>query len=157
MRYHDILSHPCVAGKKWLFSHSKLLKFSLDLHRQITNSRALNLTPVSRKEYSKDVQRLSAVFTSPRRQLTSFTESKLCFNSVWSSSYSVTAAQDYVMLFVQQRASDLSGLPFQDDMASNTGMTVFVSFLLSESVHVSILQAQVIGVFMMAAIVAPSL
>ncbi|XP_038570858.1 rho GTPase-activating protein 22-like [Micropterus salmoides] len=36
-------------------------------------------------------------------------------------------------------------------------MTVFVSFLLSESVHFSILQVHVIAVLMMAAIVVPSL
>lgn len=36
-------------------------------------------------------------------------------------------------------------------------MTVFVSVLLSESVYISILQAHVIGVLVMAAKVAPSL
>nr|XP_020498587.1 rho GTPase-activating protein 22-like isoform X1 [Labrus bergylta] len=42
-------------------------------------------------------------------------------------------------------------------MASNPRMTVFISFLLSQSVHISILQARVIFVFMTAATVVPSL
>lgn len=42
-------------------------------------------------------------------------------------------------------------------MASNTGTTAFISLLLSLSVYISIPQARIAALLMMAAIVAPSL
>lgn len=111
---------------------------------------------------------MSAAFTSPSRQLTSFTErqTEKVDEDSRTASYSCTLICCTAVVTVSQLLSTIPFStehliclvsPFQHDMASKTDVTVFVSFHLSESVHISILQARVIGVFMMAAIVAPSL
>lgn len=45
---------------------------------------------------------------------------------------------------------------YPSDMASNSCITVFISFLVSQFIHISIPQAHIIGVLIMATIVALS-
>lgn len=105
----------------------------------------------------------SAVFTSSSDQLTSWVRDRLKVRAktvgelhscvLFPYKAGPTLQLPRTMWFFSllhreagSREKESSGLPIRDDTASNARMTVFISFPLSESVHISIPERQVRGV-----------
>lgn len=113
-------------------------------------------TFVGRKIYCKDLGRKHQQFSLPHERSSLPSEKERRTEGRGGQSM---PPLHWVVFLWEAIASDWEqpALPFGDDLASNTGTTAFISLLLSASVYISIPQAHITAVLLMAAIVAPSL